>query len=288
MRGRRGPISFKLVEGASKEELRRVRDDLTRQLKHAIALALKADGGVDSIGELQWKPSRSDDQSVWFATGEVQLASTSIGGTRRVSFLEGPRGYARLIPTFPSHSDDTVEKFAGDTGHPMFFGMSGGIWYGPAAHGFLIFPALPDQNTPVHGATKWFDDNGEFWGFSTGFFYEEQDGKIGLAYTRLVGFWKSFLSRHARLSAAHGAQGPYHFRVGLTSLAGTVWPRSAYDFDDPRREALIDKVEFAGQFSKPEPDILEPLLRTAINKVRAAYGLSNVSDAEFARLMLEN
>jgi hypothetical protein len=216
LRGRRGPITYALEAGASREALAKAR-------------ALIIDGLVDRIGAClsylppqapsipKWHAAIDGDRSIWVKPGETIRVNENDGsGTR--SFLPGGRWYVRVLPTsFDPKSLDTIS-------HGPVVGFYGGFSSGYVAGGLMTYAGSVRADIPpiLDAASIWFRNTGEIWSFQT---------RIGGEYRGRQYFlgdgvperWADVLASSLNMLVNSGAKGPYHVRLGVTGIDGFHW-----------------------------------------------------------------
>lgn len=216
LRGKRGPITYRLPEGASKEEMREARTLLAAQFEQAIGACLQEASARPPV-KLPWKPSVANDPSTWIASGEA-IRVNEYPGSGVKSLADGGRWYVRLLPRKfdPAQLDNGAYAPPAHLGSHSWGRTTGGtMTYSGSVRGSAA-------NDPLHGASMWFRDTGEIW--ST---HLDQRGTYeGLSYSngdRTVEHWVQALWYGLNKLASNGGAGPFRVKLGVTGLDGTHW-----------------------------------------------------------------
>lgn len=280
MRHRRGPVAFALPVGASTEELRKTRLQLSVELEKRIRASLGAVVLPDAA-PLPWQSSSPELPGLW-AKGTVPLP-VNLGFDDSVMMQTGgpPFGFARLLPNAWSRLDDAAAILDSVTGHPLPLGRCSGLDYGPTTGGFLIFRSseMVRQSGVTPTATRWFRQTGELWGIAASFFNESSDHAI-FATQYAIERWTSWIAGNIRVATTLGGTGPWHLRLGLEGLDGTRWPSRYGRGGDAI--ALEARVEYALTLADVSDASISDAVRLVFNAVLEAYGLSAMDEGEFA------
>jgi hypothetical protein len=216
LRGRRGPITYSLDSGATREELGNARK-------------LVIDGLADRIGAClehlppspkaaaPWHKGINGDPSIWVPPGDVIQVNEDWGSGTKI-FTDGGRWYVRILPSkFEPTSLDAVS-------HGPVVGNYGGFSAGHVTGGLMTYSGSVRADIPpeLNAASIWFRNTGEIWAFQT---------QIGSEYRgRQVFFgdhipkqWAVVLASGLKKLVKAGALGPYRVRVGVTGLSGLHW-----------------------------------------------------------------
>lgn len=216
LRGRRGPITYALNAGASREELGNARTFLTDALQERIGACLEH-LPVPATGGLPWHPAIDGDPSIWMTPGDPINVNEGWGsGTK--TFVEGGRWYVRILPTkFDPAALDSVS-------HGPFMDSYGGFSAGQVTGGLMTYSGSVRTAVPpeLDGASIWFRKTGEIWGFQTQVSGEYRGRQIFYGDLIPEG-WAEILASGLNMLAKSGAQAPYRVRLGVTGLAGLYW-----------------------------------------------------------------
>lgn len=136
-----------------------------------------------------------------------------------------------------------------------------------------------DVVAPTVAVTQWFEKTGEPWGIAGGFLFD-RDGRVTLATGYFFRHWLDFLKRNTTLALAHGGLLPMHVRLGVNGLAGSLWPRGPFDFDNDGFGAVEPSYEYDATLSSIEPEALEQVAVDAFNGLAGVYGLEAFTFAE--------
>ncbi|WP_454597686.1 hypothetical protein [Qipengyuania sp. SM2507] len=270
LRGRRGPITYALPAGASREELAKTRAFIVESLVDRIGGCVGALSAV-APAPRPWQPSVEDDPSIWVAPGTpVRINEDRGSGTKM--FVDGGRWYVRILPSSfdPSALDGGV--------HGPFVGGYGGFSWGQTTGGQLTYTGSvrADVGPELDAATMWFRGTGELWMMQT---------RISADYRWRPCFYGDYIPENwadllasglARLGANGGAS-PYHVRLGVTGLEGLYWP-DVQTFGGEPPVALEPRMEH--EFTAPgieEVDWREGVV-VAWTALRQMFGMPALKD----------
>ena len=235
LRGKRGPITYRLPEGASKEEMREARTMLADQFELAIGACLKETSSVKPAWPL-WQPSVANDPSTWIASGEA-IKVNEDGGSGVKILADCCRWYVRLLPTRfdPAQLDNGVYAPAAYLGsHSVGRATGGTLTYSGSIRG----SAANDQ---MLGASMWFRDTGEIWSTHL----DERGNYKGVSYSNgdgTVEHWVQALWYGLHKLGSNGGNGPFRVKLGVTGLDGTHW-NDVYSGPHAPPTALVDRFE---------------------------------------------
>lgn len=271
MRQRRKPIGYELKVGADREDLRAARDQLQKELEHALRLAL-ASIPAAPVPPLPWKEADRTFPAIWRG-GIVQVNMDE--ETVDLAFESNPAGYARMLPSQWTNAPDALARLASSHGHPIPLGRVGGMSWGPATGGFLVsrWSEQIEQKQVSSTATRWFRDTGEFWGIDGRFVGSNSEEAI-FATDYAVERWAAWMTHHYRLCRALGGAGPIYVKLGLVGLEDSRWPRGVGGI---RRGPGALENAANHEFVLGEPDAAEAQIEAGVNAMMrnaaTAYGL---------------
>ena len=284
MRHRRAPLAYALAEGAGRDELRRARADLSRRLEEAVRLSLSTVPREEPPGPT-WMPADEGTPSIWAGSGQPLVVNRGhLDGTSDMLMDGAPRGYARLVPSTWKPDPEALSRLGSASGHPIPLGRSGSLDWGPTRGGFVVYrtSARIEEEGVTPTATRWFRDNGEFWGVASSFFGEHDGGRY-LATGYAVERWIDWLARSADLCARLGGGAPFHVELGLDGLEGAMWPERGWG-PDLRTRAIEDGMHHAALLADASEGAVVALVRDAFDQVTAAFGLPPFGDEAFDAL----
>lgn len=217
LRGRRGPITYTLAAGATREEMAIIRGILTEAFAERIgaSLSVAAPAKVDAP---RWDIGDDDDPSLWLAGGtDIRVNEPYGSGIRRI--IPGGRWYVRVVPT--SFDPAAVDAAA----HGPFIGGYGGFSAGRVTGGLMTYSGSVRSNVSpdIPGATMWFRDTGEIWATETGI-SADWKGRKTFHGDHIPEQWASLMASSIGHLERAGAKGPFHVKVGVTGLDGLYWP----------------------------------------------------------------
>ncbi|MGB3845377.1 MAG: hypothetical protein WA940_05875 [Sphingopyxis sp.] len=270
LRGRRGPISYRLEEGASKADLAAARAQLIDAFVDRIGLCLST-MSVRTSSKPPWKASIEGDSSIWIAP-ETPVPINEGRGSGVKEFLSGPRWYVRILPT-------SFDPQFMDQGAHSIPPISGSFSWGNTKGGLLTYQGsvrAEGASKSLDGATMWFRDTGEVWATQTGIM-SQYKGWLTFFGDYVPEKWARFLWYGLNQLSQSGGRGPYHVRLGVTGLAGSVWPdvnmlggnppvaletaiecefsTATTDIDDWRASLIGAWEELRRAFSMPPPQL---------------------------------
>lgn len=216
LRGRRGPITYALEAGASREALGKARSLLVEGLADRIGACL------DHLppqppAALPWQPAIAGDPSLWVKPGEpININEDGGSGTR--TFVDGGRWYVRILPTsFDPNALDAVS-------HGPVVGSYGGFSAGQVTGGLMTYSGSVRADVPptLDAASIWFRKTGEVWGFQTRIGAEYRGHQIFYG-DHIPEQWAELMASGLNMLVNSGARGPYRVRLGVTGLGGLRW-----------------------------------------------------------------
>lgn len=217
LRGRRGPITYRLDAGASRKELAKARALLVDAFVDRIGGCLKHLQPVSPV-QLPWQPSIDGDPSIWIAPGTPVRINEGWGsGTK--TFVDGGRWYVRILPTeFESNVLDS-----GVHGPPV--SGYGGFSWGQTKDGLMTYSGSVRADVPadLDAASMWFRQTGEVWAMQAGVGGEYRGQQVFYG-DHIPEKWAEILATGLETLERNGARGPFHVRLGVTGLDGLHWP----------------------------------------------------------------
>ena len=274
MRGRRGPLAFHLAPGAEKDELRRVREALAKNLAGALKLALEQLPPPPAEA-VHWQPAFSGETDLWFDPAVPQTVTNPMHGSRTVQWQSHGPGYARIIPSKWAAKADARRSLADHQGRPALMANANSISFGVSRGGTMVYwPGTAEDGVyPTLAITQWFERTGEFWGIAGGFLFTPKSGRLTLATGYFYKHWLDFLERNCALALAHGGSLPIHVRLGVNGLSGSWWPQGRFDFDDGGFVAVEPAFEFDATITATDKQTLRQVVADAFNALAAVYGV---------------
>lgn len=172
-RHRRGPVLFRLPSGSAtpviNAERQRFAVELRDRLRPMIEAAIAASAAPPPAVER--RTSKSDDPAVWEPDGSVLKMRDSFKASieRNVELLEGPRLYARIIPSSWTQkpAQTLLQRLTSDAALYVR-GQNGDSGLNPdgAIRVWLAGDYTP-QRAVVGTMTQWFRSDGEIWAVDT-------------------------------------------------------------------------------------------------------------------------
>lgn len=216
LRGRRGPITYELETGASREALGKARVSLIDGLADRIGVCLDHLPPAAPLA-LPWQAAIDGDPSLWVKPGEPIMVNEGWGSGTRI-FIDGGRWYVRILPAgFDPKALDSVS-------HGPVVGSYGGFSSGQVTGGLMTYSGSVRADVPpeLDAASMWFRKTGEIWGFQTRIGGEYRGRQV--FYGDLIPErWAEVLASGLNMLANSGALGPYSVRLGVTGLGGLHW-----------------------------------------------------------------
>lgn len=228
LRHRRGPITYELAEGASKETKAKVEKELVANLASAIRQNLVTLPVLGAVGDPTMQPSVAENRAIWFDPQQVVKLQNDV--ERRLLYAHTlaylrvvPAGWKGEKPARLAVRDARISPFGewrnGSAALPNQLGIISGGWIG-------------NRETEVTALTQWFDKTGEIWGVAPGYGFERK-GKILLATDALAKQWRARLKEWMAFFDQFEARKPYRVEAGLTGMTGVYWPSDSF-FDLPQ------------------------------------------------------
>ncbi|BAK65208.1 hypothetical protein SLG_05330 [Sphingobium sp. SYK-6] len=217
LRGRRGPITYALEAGASREELGKARGVLVEGFVDRIGACL--DGiPLPAFAGPAWQPTSQSDPSLWIEPGSQFRINERSGSGNRV-WGQGGRWYVRVLPR-------TFDPSALDGGtHGPFISGYGGYNWGNVTGGVLTYSGSVRANVvaELDAASMWFRSTGEIWTAQTGI-GSDWKGRPCFFGDQIPANWAELLDASLKRLSESGGAGPFRVRLGVTGLEGLFWP----------------------------------------------------------------
>lgn len=281
LRGRRGPVSYRLPSGASKADLRSAREDLAKSFVERIGASLTAFCDRKSIeGGAIWHDHSESDPSIWIEPDRHMTVNEPGGQYSGSKFFERvPRMYARILPYDWKGGIDDIKP-------PQLMGSKTRYPWGITSGGIISY----EYGTSIHehrvmdDATIWMHENGEIWGVYSGIYvgYVSSFDRIIdgieckfnariLEENSIIDKWKEFLDYHIPILHDNGGRLPFRIRIGLAGISRFEW-----DNDDWRMPPAATQGHFEHEFVVTSLDTNEwdQGLLAAWKKLRFIFGLS--------------
>jgi hypothetical protein len=276
MRGRRGPISFVLEEGASKDQLRAVREMLTRDLKEAIQAVIRT-LPQPKASSPPWYPNRVGDSSVWFPPNHKFLINEPDHGSGRKTTPEAPTSFVRVLPSSWTGSDDLDL-------HDLLLWSGGGLSWGDTAEGILTYPGsvMAEGYDEVPVVTIRFPGTGEVWAINRSI-SGDWEGLPRVDADGVLEGWARYLRYSIPTLIGRGGVPPIMVRVGASGLHGLHWPTR--QIMGTATVALANEVTH--EFAVPDGDVesLVAPLTGAWNVFRRRFSQPTVNEVEVEKYL---
>lgn len=256
MRGRRGPISYKLAQGATKEARQEALAALAKALRGAIASILEAIP-AGSVVE-PWHATDENDPSIWPLDGGAMTINEPHHGSGVKRVCPPPRSYVRILPSRWTGSD-TVDH------HDVLLGPMSGFSWGATRGGVVTYPGtiIPPNLEKINAITKRFSSTGEVWATKTGISGKHKE-ILYIYGDEVVLYWADFLRYEIKEMRDAGAELPLKVRVGVFGLTGLHWPNDTGYGQPP--VALEDRFERSFILSKCDAeDVFQALINVWID-----------------------
>ncbi|MCI4654672.1 hypothetical protein [Sphingomonas aquatilis] len=277
MRGRRAPMDFHLLPGATTAELRTAREGLTRRLREALKASIAASTPPTVRAPAEWQGSDPSTPALWFdpATA-ITINEDGVPGTKAVH--PAPHAYVRILPaswTVPPHFGE------GRLGHPALLGPTEGFSWGATKGGFITYSGSLRSSAagrPIANLAMQFRSNGEIWGVSSFVTNENGDSFYADAF---INHAHDFIEANVAYLVKQGAAGPFHVRLGITGLAGRHWVTDARWGGRP--VALEPRVEATLTLNGAGEEERLAALEPAWGEIAAAFGVTQPPRAVLIR-----
>ena len=216
LRGRRGPITYALAAGVSRDALAKARTMLIEALAERIGTCLEH-LPPPAIVTPPWQPAIEGDPSIWVKPGEQIMVNEDWGSGSKM-FVDGGRWYVRIIPT--TFDPNSLNLIA----HGPVVGSYGGYSHGQVAGGLMTYAGSVRAGVApeLDAASIWFRNTGEIWGFQTRVDGEYRGRRVFFG-DYVPEQWAEILASGLNMLVDVGAQGPFHVRLGVTGLEGLYW-----------------------------------------------------------------
>lgn len=265
LRGRRGPITYALEAGASREELGKARAALAEGFIDRIGACLDSIP-LPTVAGPAWQPASQSDMSLWIEPGTQFRVNEDFGSGNKV-WTQGGRWYVRVLPR-------TYDPSALDGGaHGPFVDGYGGYSWGNVTGGLLTYSGSvrAGVDPELDAASIWFRSTGEIWVAQT---------RIGADWKGLPCFfgdhipeqWADLLDRSLKRILESGGAGPFRVRLGVTGLEGLFWP-DVQTFGGEPPAALEPAFEMEFEVAGATPDDWRAALVEAWTALRRIFSM---------------
>lgn len=277
LRHRRGPITYNLPDGATREQRKIEQAKLTRALTDALRLNLGAAVQQRTAATpFNLHPARPDDRSTWLEPGAKirHQDSWNDNGDREWVIPDGPRYYMRVIPA--KWTSNAARKQVLDGSNEL---SALGPWrdgdFGLNKDGLVNVGIKPRTDNTAIGVAQWFKDTGEIWGFNGAGVFGDTDKSI-IADHSMLREWRKFLRTALDFLARFEAHPPIRVEAGIVGISNTYWPNS---FGGPIKalDPEMYVVEISRQWDTKAQDAF---MLKLYNKLRDAYGVDPISSFE--------
>jgi len=272
LRGRRGPMTYALSAGASREEMAKARALIVQSLVDRIGGCLEALPAA-ATAPAPWQPSVNGDPSIWISPGAPVRINEDWGSGTKV-FVDGGRWYVRILPSRfdPSALD-------GGAYGPLVSGYGGFSW-GQTTGGQLTYSGSirGDVAPELDAATMWFRGTGELWMFQTRISADYR-GRSCFYGDHIPEKWADLLASGLARLQTNGGAAPYHVRLGVTGLEGLYWP-DVQTFGGEPPVALEPAMEFGFTAAGIEESEWRESLVAAWTSLRRIFGMPPPKDAQ--------
>lgn len=229
LRGKRGPITYSLKPGATKEELRQARALIVEQFVERIGTCLKC-LPASPVRVIDWQPSVPGDPSTWIAAEQPMIINED-GASGTKELVSGGRWYVRLLPS----GFDLSPMDDGAYATPAISGN--GFSCGNTTCGVMTYSGsvrTEGAEKQLLGATMWFRRTGEVWATHTGIF-GDYNGCSCFYGDYIPEKWATTIWYGLHSLAKNGDKGPFHVRLGVTGLKGLCWDNGNNSGGEPPR-----------------------------------------------------
>lgn len=247
LRHRRGPITYNLPPETTATERKVIQAKLTKELAVAISGCL-GEAIEQRAAEIEFPmhPSRPGDRSIWLKKGEkIQHQGWfSDPGDHEWSVVEAPRSYLRIIPASYDRTHQVRELHEMSKDSNLY---ALGPWInadgGANGPGFVKVGYLSAPPGIVIGATQWFEDTGEVWGFNGAASFT-REGLGLLASIDIPKRWLELLNSALDFQTGIGAKGPFQVEAGVVGLKNVRWGvRAGKSYGARKEEVFLRRVD---------------------------------------------
>jgi hypothetical protein len=279
LRGKRGPVTYTLPAGATKDELKQARMLLVDQFAERISGSLKSLPSAALPASSNWHPFEQEDRSVWKG-GNLPIAINEEEESGTKELAQGPRWYVRILPSKFDHSNidngayASLPQSSSNGGFSWGFTQGGTITYGGSVRS-------AGANLSIIGATMWFRSTGEVWTTQARVSYQNN----GLAYfvgDDLPPKWAKFLWFGLNSLEKQGGEGPFKVRFGVTGLTGLYW---STEFGRMPPIALQGEMEYEFEVGSSVHTEWNAHLLSSWRELRSIFGRPPPTQADIDRVL---
>lgn len=265
LRGRRGPITYALEAGASREELGKARAGLVDGFVDRIGTCLDSIP-LPIVASPAWHPASQSDRSLWIEPG-AQFRVNEDFGSGNKAWAQGGRWYLRVLPR--TFDPSTLDGGA----HGPFVGGYGGYSWGNVTGGVLTYSGSvrADVESELDAASMWFRSTGEIWTAQTRI-GADWKGRPCFFGDHIPEKWADLLDGSLKRLHESGGGGPFRVRLGVTGLEGLFWP-DVQTFGGEPPAALEPGFETEFEVAGATPDDWRAALVEAWTALRRIFSL---------------
>jgi hypothetical protein len=282
-----GAISYELPKGASKSQLRIVREQLRRRLVDKLRPMLwDKDEGNQDVGN--WHARLLSDPSIWAEGFNPLPVNIAHRGRVDVIVAPAPRIFARLLPAKQKEAPTAfsgifpgMEHHLKPIGDRQFDGLTGG----KCAGGHIASQSIADDRT-TRSIVRWYKDNGEIWAISTWGFYQ-REGHPQLAFDEILRDLARWLEKAVQTSRAAGGSGPFRLILGAAGLNQVHWWRGLYSPGSNLFFGLNPFVHVETILANDERQTILTALAVFMNELTDNFGVEPMSQEAVATLAYE-
>lgn len=279
LRHRRGPITYNLPDGATREQRKIELAKLTRALTDALRLNLGAAVQQRTAATpFNLHPARPGDRSTWLEPGAKIRHQDEMSPTGESEWVieDGARYYMRLVPAEWTSSESSIvilrraqEMFALG---PWRYGN-----YGVNKEGFVQVGILNHEERTLIGVSQWFKRTGEIWGFNGAVAGPStRPGRNGISRATMMYEWAKYLKRCISFFEHCEARPPIRVEAGVVGVGDTYWTDSSCE----QKKAIESEMYIEHVSRSWDTNTQHDFLLRLYNRLRDAYGVDPISSVE--------
>ncbi len=256
LRHLRWPIRYKLAENASREEKKKEKQKLARELKIAIRACLETlpEPPVDSLSEFQ-EAVANDPPARFRKPGDSLGFEDDDYSSREVFLLDGPAMWLRLMPTIDPARQWTLRELKDSAVTPRPFLMPlvydhVGCSYLRAEDGMGLFRMRQRDSTGTRSKTvktesaSFAFNSGEIWSIDTSLLRESSD-----RFPFAENYFVEAIVNYGFFLQSLGLQGPYRWIAGIFGAKGRSFNLIRYAREGSGNRCASELITDAGQYN---------------------------------------
>ena len=276
-------LTYELLDAATKDQFKAVRENLVKQLTFAIQLNIRDVRDTRSAATpIMGVKSDANSAGLWNADWPA-THSDGFGEVARVRPHELSRAWLRIIPDNYPNGRPAITRLDQIPDSARLwapYGAGNGGNFGSCAFGYVTYWVAgkdEDGTCKARNLAAFLEETGEVW-MSDGVALTEHQNRIQVSYAHLLSNWARGMDQGMACLDALGASKRRRVIMGIEGITDAVWHiQNGYALARSRKpEMVIDETDRDWQ-----PDRRLTFLRSGWNKLRDAFSIEPMNEEEF-------